>query len=259
MNDSPGFGLTVLGSGGPFVNPTRASSGYVVWVDRKPAILLDAGGGAFERLGRAGIDPAAIDLMLYSHTHIDHTGGLAPIVFAAAMAERGRPFDLIGPQGRDMHPGAMRFAELLFGENGAWSYLHTFDGFGCNAHEVPSDPATPQATEIAVRSGVTVSRIASVPVRHGMMPSVAYRIERDGRAICYSGDVAEDSDALLRSRAIATCSSTTRRFPSATCRTGRFTPNRRKSAGSRRRHAARRSSSRTSCPNSKTKSTTHCA
>jgi len=199
MNDDvSSFGLTVLGSGGPFANATRASSGYVVWLAGKPSVLLDAGGGAFERIGRAGIDPAAIDLVLVSHTHIDHTGGLAPVVFAAAMAGRERPFDLVGPAGRDMHPGANRFAELLFGKAGAWSYLHTFDGFGCRSREVPSVPNTGVVAEIGVPDGVAATRIASVAVPHGMMPSVAYRIERGGRALCYSGDVAEESDALVR-------------------------------------------------------------
>lgn len=71
------------------------------------------------------------------------------------------------------------------------------EGFGCDAHEVPSNPAHAEATGIDIPSGVAVSRVASVPVRHGMMPSVAYRIERDGRSIAYSSDVAEGSDALI--------------------------------------------------------------
>ena len=47
--------LLVLGSGGPLVNPRRASSGYVLSTDTGSRVLLDAGGGAFERLGRSGI------------------------------------------------------------------------------------------------------------------------------------------------------------------------------------------------------------
>jgi ribonuclease BN (tRNA processing enzyme) len=42
------------GSGGPFVNQRQASSGYVLTVDGN-ALLVDAGGGACERLGRSGI------------------------------------------------------------------------------------------------------------------------------------------------------------------------------------------------------------
>ncbi len=175
--------VTVLGSGGPFANPTRASSGYLVAVDGEASILVDAGGGAFERLGKLGADPAAIELVLLTHTHIDHSGGLAPIVFAAAMAGRKRPFRLIGPAGREQHPGIERFAELLFGEDGAWSYLHTFEGFGCDARELATDPGA--ATEL----GGGGPAIRSVGVPHGMMPSLAYRIEHGGHSVVFGGDV----------------------------------------------------------------------
>jgi ribonuclease BN (tRNA processing enzyme) len=183
MVDVPPLEVCLLGSGGPFANPTRVSSGSLVFVDGVPSILVDAGGGVFERLGRLGADPAQIDDVLVTHTHIDHSGGLAPVVFAAAMADRARPFRLFGPAGREQHPGAVRFASLLFGENGAWSYLHTFTGFGCDAYELPSAPGA--TTELEHRA----VRIRSVGVSHGMMPSLAFRIDHAGRSVVFGGDV----------------------------------------------------------------------
>jgi ribonuclease BN (tRNA processing enzyme) len=198
--------LVILGSGGPFANATRASSGLLVAVDGENRLLVDAGGGTFERLGRLGADPADIDTFLVTHTHIDHTGGLAPVVFAAAMAGRARPFALYGPAGREQHPGAKRFASLLFGQHGAWSYLHTFEGFGCDAHELPSEPG--------MSSALPGERpvIHAVGVEHGMMPSLAYRIDHRGASVVFSGDVdrydpglaklAEDCDLLVHDFAL---------------------------------------------------------
>ncbi|HEY8685410.1 MAG TPA: MBL fold metallo-hydrolase, partial [Chloroflexota bacterium] len=80
--------VTVLGSGGPIANPTRASSGYVVWLDNVPRLLVDAGGGTFVRLGELRVDVPLIDMVFLTHTHIDHTGGLAPVVMAAYMQGR---------------------------------------------------------------------------------------------------------------------------------------------------------------------------
>ncbi len=83
--------VLVLGSGGPFANPLRASSAYLVRVAGGRSLLVDAGGGTFLRLGQERIDPAAIDAVLLTHTHADHSGGLGAVVFAAVMAGGARP------------------------------------------------------------------------------------------------------------------------------------------------------------------------
>ncbi|NMI02285.1 MBL fold metallo-hydrolase [Pseudonocardia acidicola] len=184
----PGLALTVLGSGGPFVNPWRASSGQLVWLDGRARLLIDAGGGVFERLGRTGADPAGLDAVLLTHLHADHSGDLPAVVFAGYLAERNRPLTVVGPSdaGGDGHqPGTTRFCELLFGTDGAWRYLHSFDGFGIDARDTSSDPAA------APRAVLDLGdlRVSSVGVPHGMMPAVAYRIDAAGASVVISGDV----------------------------------------------------------------------
>jgi len=46
-----GVALQVLGSGGPIADDGRASSSYLIWVDGKSRVLIDAGGGSFLRVG----------------------------------------------------------------------------------------------------------------------------------------------------------------------------------------------------------------
>lgn len=178
--------ITVLGSGGPIANPTRASSGYAVWLDGVPRLLVDAGGGTFVRLGELRLDVPLIDLVLLTHTHIDHSGGLSPVVMAAYMQGRITPLGIVGPAGRDIHPGAKRLVDLLFGGYGAWSYMHTFDGFGIEAKEVPS---TLEGDTRTVVLDDDVLTIQSVAVPHGMMPSVAYRIDYAGASVVFTGDI----------------------------------------------------------------------
>ncbi len=192
--------LTVLGSGGPIANPRRASSGYLIALDGVARILVDAGGGVYERLGRAGVDLSGLELVLLTHTHIDHSGGLAAVVFDLYMRDRGRPLTVIGPAGRGIHPGCRRFTDLLFARDGAWSYLNTFDGFGIAAREVPSDPASPAAHDVPLDPTALASlgvRVRSVAVPHGMMPSVAYRVEQGRHSVTLSGDVSEAAPGLI--------------------------------------------------------------
>src|ERR1700690_17570 len=60
--------VVVLGSGGP--RPFgRAGSGYLVLVDGTPRILLDAGPGAFLRIGELQLDLEQVDIVLLTHLH----------------------------------------------------------------------------------------------------------------------------------------------------------------------------------------------
>jgi len=55
---------------------------------------VDAGGGAFVRMGELRLDVPMIDTVLLTHTHIDHTGGLAPFLMVASMQGRTTPLSI---------------------------------------------------------------------------------------------------------------------------------------------------------------------
>jgi ribonuclease BN (tRNA processing enzyme) len=186
--------LLVLGSGGPFINPGRASSAFILTTDDGRRILIDAGGGAFERMGQAGISAAELELVLLTHFHIDHSGGLAPVVFSAYMEGRTEALTVAGPSARDGQPGAVRFCAALFGPDGAWSYLHSFEGFEIMPLEGSSELDEPRAELLLDERGLVVSTVA---VPHGMMPSLAYRIDHGGTSVVFSGDVQSVHEPLV--------------------------------------------------------------
>ena len=70
---SEGVTLQVLGSGGPIADDGRASASYIVWVDGKSRLLIDAGGGSFLRFGEAGARFTDLDFVGLSHFHTDHS------------------------------------------------------------------------------------------------------------------------------------------------------------------------------------------
>jgi hypothetical protein len=43
----------ILGSGGPAINPERASASYLLWIGGQAKMLVDTGGGAYLSGGRA--------------------------------------------------------------------------------------------------------------------------------------------------------------------------------------------------------------
>jgi ribonuclease BN (tRNA processing enzyme) len=201
--------VTVLGSGGPIADGRRCSSGYVVSIDGKARILVDAGGGTFERIGRSGLDLSTLEQILLTHMHIDHTSDLAAVVMHLYMSDRQREIALAGPSGRPgndaapenaaAQPGAREFVRLLFGAEGAWRYMNTFEGFSINVHETSSVTLDRVNHRIPVDGileelGVTLS---SVAVPHGMMPAVAFRIDCAEESIVFSGDTSASTLELI--------------------------------------------------------------
>ncbi len=122
--------------------------------------------------------------MLLTHLHIDHSGGLAPIVFSAFMEGRTDSLTVVGPTARDRQSEPVLRGAV--GPDGAWSYMHSFEGFGIRALEASSALDAPMP-QVVIDQGDL--RVASVSVPHGMMPSVAYRIDHDGASVVFSGDV----------------------------------------------------------------------
>jgi ribonuclease BN (tRNA processing enzyme) len=201
--------VTVLGSGGPIANARRVSSGYVVSIDGQARILVDAGGGTFERIGRCGVDLAGLEQILLTHLHIDHTSELAAVVMDLYMLDRTRSIAVAGPTGRpgndaapenaSPQPGVADFIRLLFGTDGAWRYMNTFEGFAIDVHETPSalaDRAIHQipAGRMLADLGVSLSAVA---VPHGMMPAVAFRIDCGDESIVFSGDLSASTAELI--------------------------------------------------------------
>src|SRR6204780_2222123 len=80
--------VVVLGSGGP--RPFgRGGSSFIVALDGQPRILVDAGPGAFLRIGELGLDLDKGDTVLLTHLHIDHSGDVPAFFNARALSADG--------------------------------------------------------------------------------------------------------------------------------------------------------------------------
>lgn len=189
----PALELLVLGSGGPGATG-RASSSYVVLTDGTPRILVDAGSGAFVRLGEAGLSLSALDLILLTHLHIDHAAELPGIIKARAVSS-GRPisFHVYGPRGQAARegvaafPSTSQFIDLLFGAQGAFAYLKDFSA--PISFQVTDLPIAGQGTAPETAISADGLEIRAIPGHHGDTPAMIYRIDYRGRSIVFSGDI----------------------------------------------------------------------
>jgi ribonuclease BN (tRNA processing enzyme) len=193
QTSTPGLDLLVLGSGGPGA-AGRAASSYLVFIDGRPEILVDAGPGSFARLGEAQVSLANTDTVLLTHLHIDHAGELPGLFKARAVSASGPiVFNVWGPEGspgrhRDAYfPSTSQLIRLLFGPKGAYAYLRDFSSpMTIQAHDIPAPLKNAVPRQIFNRGNLKITAIAG---HHGDAPSVIYRIEHADRSVTFSGDI----------------------------------------------------------------------
>jgi len=94
--------LSVIGSGSSVPHPFRTSSAYLVECGAG-LLLLDCAPSAIYRLAADGLNWAELDAIWISHFHLDHIGGLAPLLFSTKYApetqSRRKPQRIFGPPG----------------------------------------------------------------------------------------------------------------------------------------------------------------
>src|SRR5271168_1833417 len=187
----PALGVVVLGSGGPRAFG-RGGSSFIVEIDGTPRILVDAGPGAFLRIGELKLDLEKVDTILLTHLHIDHSADLAAFFNARALTSDGPiTYRIFGPDGAGLFPKTSRFVNLLVSDDGAFAYQKTFgadESFVVRDLAINLDSAR---TKIVDADGLVVEEIAT---HHGDCPSVAYRISYKDATVVFSGDM--DASAL---------------------------------------------------------------
>ena len=195
-----GLWLEVLGSGGPEIGDGRASASYLVWLDGRARLLIDAGGGSALNFERAGARLEDLDAILFTHFHVDHAADLPVYVKAAFFSDRDRDLPIYGPAGNRLMPDAAGFLEGLFGAGqGAFRYLSDY-----------LDPARPEGFRLVPHSLETARHeiqpgyrsndltADAIPVHHGPIPALAWRVRAAGKTLVISGDMNGDFHTLPR-------------------------------------------------------------
>lgn len=205
--------VQVLGSGGPELADGRASSAYLLWHRGQARVLVDLGPGAMLRFGQAGARLEDLRLVALSHLHVDHAGDLPALVKSGYFGSRTSPLPLVGPAGDSVFPSPGPWLRtLLAPDAGAFRYLSgALDGTGGPFELTPSEVALqPKRAHRVLESDDL--RVDALPVPHGSVPSLAFRIIVAGRTIVFGGDqngtapefwqFARDADLLVAHLAV---------------------------------------------------------
>lgn len=182
-----GVMLQVLGSGGPIADDDRASTGYVVWIDGRSRVLIDAGGGIFLRFGEAGARFPDLDFVGLSHFHTDHSADFPALLKSGIFSDRDRPLPIAGPAAGGPFPGLHGFLQAMIGEDGgAYAYLSGYlDGTGGRPRLMPREVADGEPVRVYTSEDLIVD---AMRVPHGIVPAVAFRVWAGDDTIVFASD-----------------------------------------------------------------------
>jgi ribonuclease BN (tRNA processing enzyme) len=169
-----------VGCGDAFGSGGRYNTCFHV-TGEKVNFLIDCGASSLPALKRNGVSREEIDLVLITHFHGDHFGGLPFLMLDAQFTRRTRPLVIAGPRGIERR--LEQVMEALF-ENSS-KRERRFD-----LRIVELEPEAP-----ASFGAVEVTPFAVVHGDSGG-PFLGYRIEVEGRIIAFTGDT-EWTDALI--------------------------------------------------------------
>lgn len=205
--------VQVLGSGGPELTDGRASSSYLVWLDGKGIVLIDAGAGSSLNYEKSGANLNDLEAIAFTHFHVDHSADFPAYIKGSYFSHRTQDLNVFGPDGNALMPSITEFTERLFGENGVFPYLQDYvskekqSHFKIKAKAIKLDKHKAQKVYQAKDYS-----LSSIPVHHGPIPALAWRIDLAGCSISFSGDMnnqyqtlaalAKDSDLLIAHNAI---------------------------------------------------------
>ena len=187
--------LQMLGTRGPelLAGDTQASTGYLIWLDNKARVIVDEGPGSLQRFKQSKANINDVDVMLFSHFHVDHSADFPAYIKGAFFSDRNKDLTVLGPSGTKFVASAEQFVERAIGsKNGLYPYLASplntkeSSSYKIKAKNIPWSYSDLNIKQIYKEKGI---KIYAVPTHHGPFPSMAYRVELAGCAISFSGDM----------------------------------------------------------------------
>jgi ribonuclease BN (tRNA processing enzyme) len=177
--------LLFLGSGNAFAARGRAFSSFLL----DGRYLFDCGPTVLQQLGKAGIKSDEIEAVFISHFHADHFFGLPFLFLDGRYNGRTKPLTIVGPPGieeRTRQLVSLGYSHVIDQAKFEQRYIEVRDGFSAPIGDL----------------AVSAAKVVHVPD----LECFAFRAERDGRSVVYSGDttlcegllcLAKDADVIV--------------------------------------------------------------
>lgn len=171
--------ITLLGTGSPIPSPDRAGAATLVTAGGT-RLLVDAGRAVGMRLAAVGVFAPMLGAVLMTHLHSDHLTDLNDIVTTRwVMSPQPSPLIVYGP------PGTRACVDGLL------TMLAPDIGYRIAHHDDLTTGPQVEVREVGAGDRFTIGEadvIVGASDHRPVEPSVAYRIEHEGRSVVLGGD-----------------------------------------------------------------------
>lgn len=187
--------IYLIGAGVPTPTPTRFGTCQVVQVG-DDHLMFDCGPAATHKAVKAGLDPARIQRLFFTHHHYDHNADYPCFMLSRWNAGTGDqpPLQVWGP------PRTEWITDRLIGPDGAFSddwRARTQDPssvkwYAGRGGRLPRPAPVVQARDIGpgVVAETVEWRVTAASARHQepLLQSLAYRVDSGGHSLVIAGD-----------------------------------------------------------------------
>lgn len=192
-----GVWIQMLGSGELDLDNNRSASAYLVWLEGTAVLLVDPGPGSSYRFDQGDAKFKDLDAILVTQTTIEHVGDLSNYIAGSFRAERSEPLRIFGPEAQNGYLALSEVVERMIGENGAFPHYQSALksrkqlGYQVWTRDVPVATGKRWA-----QFGTERLSVAAIPVKHGDVPTLAWRVDLAGHAIVFANDFSNQRDVI---------------------------------------------------------------
>ena len=168
--------------------PNRSQSGMSILVElgNGEKLVFDLGIGSLRNYNAFSIPFNTINHVFFTHLHMDHMSDLPYFMMFRPIQGGWTPLHIYGPSGAEKHDGIAHMIEHMM-KMTAWHQdsFHAWpigEGFSPEVHEFDF---MKEGEVIYDRKGV---KIRHWPTSHTKDGATSYRLDWNGRSICYTGD-----------------------------------------------------------------------
>ncbi|MCY4657595.1 MAG: hypothetical protein OXC80_12380 [Gammaproteobacteria bacterium] len=208
-----GVWFQILGSGDLDLDNNRAAASYIVWLDNKARVLIDAGAGTALRFDESHAKFADLHAILLTQNSLEKSGDLINLIAGSYRSEREETLLVFGPEGDEQNLSTTELFKRMTGPDGAYPSLQRLAFHDSSlGHRIRIRDVPAKGRKKWSGYGTQLVQLHSIPVNHGEVPTVAWRIDVGGHALVFANDFnnqkdvvadfAEDADVLVFSHQI---------------------------------------------------------